>query len=195
MDNKIFINLQKVLKTGLSKNQDLRMYIPLGFEHTATYFYKAIDLTSENLAKDTAVRLGLPFIILDPDKPAIFTIPHLDCMIIYLSYKPKSNLNYLKLFKKIELNSEIQSNLIKNSFFLSKKSFAEKNIDPNELLTEANISKRSMGGIALTESDLNIAYNNGSGNVNDLIILVSYLKQQVRDLYGIQLHEAYLIYS
>jgi len=195
MDNKIFSNLQKVLKTGLSKNQDLRMYVSLGFEHTATYFYKATDLTSENLAKDIAVRFGLPFIILDPDKPVIFTTPHLDCLVIYLSYKTKTNLNYLKLFKKIELNPEIQSNLIKNSFLLSEKSLAEKNVDPNELLTEANLSKRSMGGISLTESDLNIAYNSGSGNVNDLIILVSYLKQQVRDLYGIQLHEAYLIYS
>lgn len=195
MDNKIFINLQKVLKTGLSKNQDLRMYVPLGFAHTATYFYKATDLHSENLAKDTVVRFGLPFIILDPDKPFIYTTSHLDCMVIYLSYKPKANLNHLKLFKKIELNPEIQSNLIKNSFLLSKKSLAEKNIDPNELLTEVNLSKRSIGGIALTESDLNVAYNSGSGNVSDLMILVSYLKQQVRDLYGIQLHEAYSIYS
>jgi len=195
MDNKIYSNLQKVLKTGLSKNQDLRMYIPLGFELTTTYFYNAANLTSENLAKDTAVRFGLPFIILDPDKPFIFTTSHLDCLIIYLSYKPKTNLNYLKLFKKIELNPEIQSNLIKNSFLLSKKDLAEKNVDPNELLTEANLSKRSMGGISLTESDLNIAYNSGLGNVNDLMMLVSYLKQQVRDLYGIQLHEAYSIYS
>jgi hypothetical protein len=179
----------------LYKNQDIREYVPLGFEHIAKYFYKADDLIGENKAKDIAIRLGLPFIILDPDKPLIFITPHLDCLVIYLSFKSKNNLNQLKLFREIPVNSEVRSNLIKNSFSLSKNSLTEKNINPNELLVEANLSKHSIGGIALTNSDLNIAYNTGSGNVNDLIILVSYLKQQIRDLYGIQLREAYLIYS
>ncbi|MFA5880213.1 MAG: hypothetical protein WC860_08630 [Candidatus Margulisiibacteriota bacterium] len=193
MPDKIFEQLKQILKTNIFKDQELSAYLVLGLAGRADYFFLANNENLENLAKDSAIRIGIPFCVIDHTNPIVFTTPIFRGLVIYRSYQAKNNLKYLKLFEDIYLNTENEKKFRQHFFKISKQSVLNNKIEAKDLLAEVNITKYSIGGIKLTTDNLNIAYNEKQGTLDDLMILVSYLKQQVRDTYGIQLQEAYQI--
>jgi len=57
------------------------------------------------------------------------------------------------------------------------------------LITEAGFRGRKLGGIEVSEKHANFVINTGSGSAEDLIMLVSLIKQKVRSQLGVQLKE------
>ncbi len=57
------------------------------------------------------------------------------------------------------------------------------------LIDRLGLKGKSIGGAKISEIHANFIVNTGSATAEDVIMLISYIKQQARDSYGIQLHE------
>ncbi|MBI5466579.1 MAG: UDP-N-acetylmuramate dehydrogenase [Candidatus Kerfeldbacteria bacterium] len=57
------------------------------------------------------------------------------------------------------------------------------------LIDQAGLKGKTMGQIQVSEQHANYLVNLGSGRAEEVIMLISYIKQQVRDKFGIQLQE------
>ncbi len=58
-----------------------------------------------------------------------------------------------------------------------------------QLIAELGLKGYKMGGAKVSEKHANFIVNTGSATAEDVVMLISYLKQQVRDNLGIQLQE------
>lgn len=57
------------------------------------------------------------------------------------------------------------------------------------LIDRAGLKGKTIGGIKISDNHANYLVNTGTGRAEDVITMISYIKQQVRDKYGIQLRE------
>jgi UDP-N-acetylmuramate dehydrogenase len=57
------------------------------------------------------------------------------------------------------------------------------------LITEAGLSGKQMGGVKVSEKNANFIINTGGATAEDVIMLACFIKQQVRDKFGIELQE------
>lgn len=57
------------------------------------------------------------------------------------------------------------------------------------LIDMAGLKGKSIGGIKISLEHANHIVNTGNGTSEEVIMMISYIKQQVRDRFGIQLHE------
>lgn len=57
------------------------------------------------------------------------------------------------------------------------------------LIDQAGLKGKTIGGIKISEQHANYLVNTGSGRAEDVVMMISYIKQQVRDKFGIQLQE------
>ena len=55
------------------------------------------------------------------------------------------------------------------------------------IIEQAGLSGKKIGGAMVSEKHANFIVNNGNATAEDVLMLTSYIKQQVRDKYGIQL--------
>lgn len=62
-------------------------------------------------------------------------------------------------------------------------------IPASYLLAKAGLRGKKMGDILVPEEDANFFVNLGKGTANHAVMLISYVKQQVRDQHGVQLRE------
>ena len=58
-----------------------------------------------------------------------------------------------------------------------------------KLIEEAGLKGKRSGGAMVSDEHGNFIVNTGSATAEDIIILISYIKQQIRDRHGIQLKE------
>ncbi len=57
------------------------------------------------------------------------------------------------------------------------------------LIDEVGLRGKKMGGIEVSEKHANFVINNGSGTAEEVVMLTSFIKQQVRDKLGVELQE------
>jgi UDP-N-acetylmuramate dehydrogenase len=57
------------------------------------------------------------------------------------------------------------------------------------IIAEAGLSGKKMGQIQVSEKHANFVVNLGGGKASDVVMLTSYIKQQVRDQFGVDLKE------
>ena len=57
------------------------------------------------------------------------------------------------------------------------------------IIEKAGLRGKTIGGAQVSENHTNYIINTGQGTAENVIMLVSYVKQQVRDQFGIQLVE------
>jgi len=57
------------------------------------------------------------------------------------------------------------------------------------VIEQAGLLGKQIGGAQVSEKHANYIINTGNATAQDVIMLVSYVKQQVRDQFGIQLNE------
>lgn len=57
------------------------------------------------------------------------------------------------------------------------------------LIEKADLKGKVLGGVQVSEKHANFLVNTGAGKAEDVIMMISYIKQQIRDKFGIQLHE------
>ncbi len=58
-----------------------------------------------------------------------------------------------------------------------------------QLIDEAGLRGKKIGGAQVSEEHANFIVNTGDATAEDVVILISYIKQQVRDQLGVQLQE------
>lgn len=57
------------------------------------------------------------------------------------------------------------------------------------LIERADLKGKVLGGIQVSDKHANFLVNTGEGKAEDVIMMISYIKQQIRDKFGIQLQE------
>jgi UDP-N-acetylmuramate dehydrogenase len=65
----------------------------------------------------------------------------------------------------------------------------EGRISAGLIIDMAGLKGKTMGGIKVSEEHANQIVNTGEGTAEEILMLISYIKQQVRDKYGLQLRE------
>ncbi len=87
------------------------------------------------------------------------------------------------LFKDVDL-----VDLKKKGLDLDKFSKFEK-IPVGFLIEQANLKGHKIGGAEISKLHANYIVNTGNASADDVVMLISFIKQQIRDKYGIQLQE------
>ena len=92
-------------------------------------------------------------------------------------------------FKNIQL-SESEIAEFKNKFpELPDQFVGYKKIPAAWLIDQCDLKGKTMGGAKVSEQHAGIVINTGQASAEDVIMLISYIKQQVRDKFGVQLQE------
>ena len=92
------------------------------------------------------------------------------------------------IFKNINFKDVDIEELRKRGVEIDKFSKFEK-IPAGYLIEEMNLKGKTIGGAKISEKHANYILNINNATSEDIIILISYIKQQIRDKYGIQLEE------
>lgn len=88
------------------------------------------------------------------------------------------------------MNPKVENSALLEEFKNDKGVAARNNVLPAGWVIErAGLRGKKIGGAAISEEHANYIVNTGDAKAEDVIMLVSYIKQQVRDQLGIQLQE------
>lgn len=63
------------------------------------------------------------------------------------------------------------------------------NQSAGKLIDEAGLKGKTIGGAKISEEHGNFIINTGKATAEDIVILISFIKQQIRDQFGVQLEE------
>jgi len=92
-------------------------------------------------------------------------------------------------FKNIEL-SESEIKKFKNRFSELPDQFIQyKKIPSAWLIDQCDLKGKTMGGAKVSQDHAGIIINTGQATAEDVIMLISFIKQQVRDKFSLQLQE------
>lgn len=86
-------------------------------------------------------------------------------------------------FKEVDIDDLKQRGLDIEQFAKHQK------IPTSYLIEQAGLKGYSMGGVQVSQKHANYIINVDQATAEQVIMLISFIKQQVRDKYGIQLHE------
>jgi UDP-N-acetylmuramate dehydrogenase len=92
------------------------------------------------------------------------------------------------IFKNVELSKVDQSDLQRRGIDMAPFQKYQK-IPTGYLIEKLELKGKTVGGAAISARHGNYIINTGTATFEDVIILISLIKQQVRDAYGIQLEE------
>ncbi|MFA6307606.1 MAG: UDP-N-acetylmuramate dehydrogenase [Patescibacteria group bacterium] len=87
------------------------------------------------------------------------------------------------LFEQVDLNKLKEKNIDIDKFSQYKK------IPAAHLIEKAGLKGHTIGGAQVSELHGNYIVNKGDATAEQVIMLISFIKQQVRDKYGVQLQE------
>lgn len=92
-------------------------------------------------------------------------------------------------FKSLILTSEIEQQLNKSNILISDSIKKYGKVPAKLLIAEADLSGKKIGAMKVSELNPNFIVNLGGGTADEFVQLVSLIKQQVRDRFGLQLEE------
>jgi UDP-N-acetylmuramate dehydrogenase len=92
------------------------------------------------------------------------------------------------VFRNI-LFSEVDLDKLKNKGVDVEKFEEIKKIPVGYLIESLDLKGKKMGGAMVSKEHGNFIYNVGNAKAEDVVMLISYIKQQIRDNYGVQLQE------
>ena len=92
------------------------------------------------------------------------------------------------IFKNIAFE-ETEINALRDKGIEVDKFLAHKKIPAAYLIEQAGLKGKTIGGAQVSEKHANYIINTGQAKAEDVLILSSFIKQQIRDKYGIQLVE------
>lgn len=90
------------------------------------------------------------------------------------------------VFKNVMIDENVNLNKLRN---LPKEYLEYKKIPAAWLIDTLDIKGKTIGGAQISSKHANFIINTGKATADDVIQLISYVKMQVRDKYGIELHE------
>ncbi len=92
------------------------------------------------------------------------------------------------IFKNVEFSKVDQEDLKGRGIDLEPFQKYQK-IPTGYLIERLGLKGKGIGGAAISSRHANYIINTGNATFEDVVMLISYIKQQVRDAYGIQLEE------
>ena len=105
------------------------------------------------------------------------------------------------IFENVDLekikneNSKFFNKELKNRFLKDGKICRENNIGAGLLIDMAGIKGKSIGGIKISLEHANHIVNTGKGTSEDVVMMISYIKQQIRHKFNIQLKEEVIYFG
>ncbi len=110
----------------------------------------------------------------------------------YLKYRQKSQPKLPSagcIFKNLNLDylEKVNPNLAQEAIELGI--VKDKKIGAGWLLDKLGLKGKAIGGVKISLEHANFIVNTGKGKAEDVVMLISYIKQQVRDKLGVQLQE------
>ncbi len=98
------------------------------------------------------------------------------------------------IFKNVELDSGLADELKNKSIELPEAFNSSRVIPAAWLIESCDLKGKTIGGAVIDENNANLIFNDGTAKAEDVIILISLIKQKVRSRFNIQLVEeiAYL---
>jgi UDP-N-acetylmuramate dehydrogenase len=92
------------------------------------------------------------------------------------------------IFKNVAFE-ENEASVLRDKGIEIDKFLANKKIPAAYLIEKAGLKGKTIGGAQVSEKHANYIINTGQAKAEDVLILTSFIKQQIRDKYGIQLVE------
>ncbi len=93
------------------------------------------------------------------------------------------------VFKNVPLKTVRTNNNELAELALTENKVVDEKIPAGWLIDYLGLKGKIMGGVKISLEHANFIVNTGNGKTEDVIMLISYIKQQVRDKLGIQLTE------
>jgi len=189
--SKIIDQLNQVLAGAVKEQVSLKDFTRLGVGGPAEFFYQAKSTSQLAKAKQFANMQGIPYTILKSDDNILITDSGLAGLVIYQGQPQIEREKTLRpLFADIKLDNDLLTILKNKGVDLGK--YSSDNFLPVAiLLDEIELDKKQVGGAQVALENANCIVNTGKASASDVVILLSLIKQQVRDRFGIQLIEVF----
>ncbi|GEM_PF-5565289 len=180
--------LQKIYGSNLKTDVRLSEYTKIGIGGLAKYFLPCNNIESFNSAINTAQKNNISFLALRYDEDILIVSQAINKLIIFLLAPDNNQPKLINLFVPVVIDKEIEKILINKGFTdLANK----KELSPNDIFLRMGLVDKVFGGLKQMPTSPNTAINFQQATIDDVVIMSSYLKQQVRDKLGIQLKDNY----
>ena len=146
-----------------------------------------IDL---NAAVETARNNALDYIVLENQGRFIANDAGIKGLVIIKSYNPPKQDD--NLFKDVVCDKLMIDALKKRGVNLPLEIDVSQVLKANVLIKECGLTGKCIGGVCLNENNFKVEVKNNTGRAEELVQLVSYIKQQVRDNFSIQLEDNFV---
>ncbi len=187
--NKLKALFGQQLKTDIA----LANFTKIGLGGLAKFLLLYNDEDKFEQARQTAIANQLPHVVLKLNDDILIAGNITDKLVICLATAAQDQTKSIKLFMSIDIDETIKKILITKDIISSVNT--EKKLDPNIIFSALGLVNKKFGGLKQAPDNPNLAINTGEVSIDDVVVMTSYLKQQVRDKLGIQLRDNYQIIS
>lgn len=187
--DKFLTKLQKIYGNYIKTNVSLSNYIKIGIGGQSKYFLPCKNLESFTSAITAAQKNNILYFALKYNDDILILPKIIERLVIFLLAPSSNPPKTITLFQMVKVNNDIKKILDNKNFmndFLNAKY-----ISPNDILFKMGLVNKVFGGLKQLPDKPNIAINFQQATIDDVIIMSSYLKQQVRDSLDIQLKDNY----
>ncbi len=189
--NKIFDQLNNVLKGRVIEGAPLAKYSKLQIGGLGEYVFEAANQNEIGKAKQISNMLGLDYKLIKMHDDVLIMDEGLKGLIIIDKTEPVSQieLNKSKIFFKDIVVDDVLKGELKAKGFNTDEGVKNDLLDLSYVLKEIEMTDKIIGGIKLIVNSEVELENIGNATANDVMILISYIKQRIRDRYNLQLIE------
>lgn len=157
------------------------------------YYFQSDNHESLNEAQELAVKLGIDSVLVEDSNYIVSTAGY-NGLLIQKNNDAQSKGNLV--FKSIPFSDAIIEKLKEKGVTVDVLLKERKSIDCGLLINEIDFTGKDFGGFMISNINPNVIDKiNNSATVDEFMQLVSYIKQQIRDKFFVQLEEAFIFIS
>lgn len=187
--DKFLEKLKDFYGEGIKTDIFLSDYTKIGIGGQAKYFLPIKDLEAFTQAINLAKKNNILFFALKYYEDILIGPTSIERLVIFLVTPNKNQPKLITLFQPVEVDNDIKK-ILKNEGF-SEILLNNKYLSPNDILLKMGLVNKTFGGLKQLPENPNTAFNFQQATIDDVVIMSSYLKQQVRDKLGIQFRDNY----
>ena len=184
-----FSKLKKVYGQSIQKNISLSTYTKIGIGGQAKYFLPCNNLETFNKVVELAEKNDISYLTIKFTDDVLIGAIVIEQLVIFLTALKNNQAKTITLFQRVIVDNDIKKILIDKKF--DDDVINNKFISPDNIFLKMGLVDKVFGGLKQIPASPNIAVNFQQATVDDVVIMSSYLKQQVRDNLGIQLRDYY----
>lgn len=189
MFEKEYVQLNKVLNNQVKKDVLVKGFTRLNVGGPADLFYQAKIHKQFKQAKTIATMSGIKYHILKPESNILVADEGIRGLVIYQGEKIKYD-KFVSgpLFKEVMVTSALLAALEKQDIETEKLAGKDK-VGAGFFIQAVGLGGQLIGEAIISPDSANLIVNQGQATASDILILLSMIKQQVRDKFNIQLQE------